>query len=80
MQALSAGGDDGPETANAGGGVTVAGRTPMELVKVIYKDVPENLHEPAARGVVQVLGKLQEEGKVVQTQGQRWLLAGKAAL
>lgn len=52
---------------------SMSARTPMEIVKIIYKDVPENLHEPAAHGVVQILQKLAEEGKVVQCpDGQRW--------
>ncbi|EED17531.1 metallo-beta-lactamase domain protein, putative [Talaromyces stipitatus ATCC 10500] len=38
--------------------------TPMQLVKVIYKDVPESLHLPASHGVIQVLDKLEAEGKV----------------
>ena len=45
--------------------------TPMKLVKVVYKDVPQNLHDPALGGVVQVLQKLETEGKVVQIDG-RW--------
>lgn len=51
------------------------GKTPMELVKEIYKDVPEELHEPAAKGVLQILQKLSREGKVVQRESDgRWLL------
>ncbi|KAL8740379.1 MAG: hypothetical protein Q9184_008499, partial [Pyrenodesmia sp. 2 TL-2023] len=54
-------------------------RTPMEIVKVIYEDVPENLHEPAARGVVQILQKLAIEDKVVRTaDGHRWQIVGRA--
>lgn len=53
--------------------------TPMELVKVIYSDVPENLHEPAARGVTQILHKLQEEGKVSE-EGERWRLSSRSPL
>lgn len=54
-------------------------RTPMEVVKLIYQDVPENLHEPAARGVVQVLQKLAKEDKVVPTaDGHRWQIVGRA--
>ncbi|KAL8973349.1 MAG: hypothetical protein Q9183_000042 [Haloplaca sp. 2 TL-2023] len=51
-------------------------RTPMEAVKVIYKDVPENLHGPAAGGTVQVLKKLAAERKVIQSRdGERWQIA-----
>lgn len=39
--------------------------TPMELVKVIYRDVPVTLHVPASQGVFQILKKLEWEGKVV---------------
>lgn len=53
--------------------------TPRQLVKVIYKDVPESLHGPAERGVLQVLKKLAGEGKVEQS-GEGWFLAEKAAL
>ena len=52
---------------------------PMELVKVVYKDVPEYLHVPAAGGVIQVLQKLERERKVGENGG-RWHIAGKAAL
>lgn len=47
--------------------------TPIELVKVIYWDVPEELHLPASHGVIQVLLKLEEEGKVKHEQESgRW--------
>lgn len=52
----------------------------MELVKVVYKDVPEDLHVPAANGVVQVLRKLEAEGKVGRDQRERWHIADKATL
>lgn len=52
----------------------------MELVKVVYKDVPETLHAPAANGVVQILRKLEGEGKVAQRHHERWQIAGKATL
>lgn len=48
--------------------------TPMELVKVIYHDVPEDLHIPASYGVIQILKKLLAEDKVVLEQGDRWRL------
>ena len=47
--------------------------TPIELVKVIYKDVPESLHLPASRGVLQVLIKLEDEGRTVSGDGEWWL-------
>ncbi|KAI1340673.1 Metallo-hydrolase/oxidoreductase [Xylariaceae sp. FL0016] len=57
-----------------------AGATPMELVKIIYRDVPENLHLPAARGVVQILHKLQDEDKVLLEDGDRWSLRERPSL
>ncbi|KAL4742487.1 beta-lactamase-like protein [Aspergillus similis] len=56
--------------------------TPLEIVKIIYRDVPESLHLPAAYGVVQVLSKLEAEGKVIHnTNSDRWILnTGKSAL
>lgn len=51
----------------------------MELVKVIYHDVPETLHLPAQNGVTQVLQKLEKEGKVSK-EGGRWALSDKSAL
>ncbi|OJD35592.1 metallo-beta-lactamase superfamily protein [Diplodia corticola] len=53
----------------------------MQIVKDIYKDVPETLHEAAQRGVLQVLGKLTTEGRVAHDPSlETWSLAGKSAL
>ncbi|GAB7356121.1 hypothetical protein MBLNU459_g6721t1 [Dothideomycetes sp. NU459] len=53
----------------------------MEIVKVIYKDVPENLHIPAEGGVKHVLKKLEKEGRVEQDAGSgAWILKSQAAL
>ncbi|KAJ5574596.1 hypothetical protein N7450_008495 [Penicillium hetheringtonii] len=38
------------------------GWTPLQLVKVIYKDVPENLHLPASYGITLILQKLEGGG------------------
>ncbi|KAJ9134728.1 Metallo-beta-lactamase superfamily protein [Pleurostoma richardsiae] len=46
---------------------------PIDLVRVIYQDVPENLHLAAQGGLVQILRKLEKEGKVSQDQG-KWRL------
>ena len=54
--------------------------TSMELVKVVYRDVPESLHVPAANGAEQVLQKLEAEGKVTQHQHGRWQIADKETL
>lgn len=47
---------------------TMAGRTSMQIVKVVYKDVPESLHDAAEGGVMQILKKLEAEGKVERIQ------------
>lgn len=55
--------------------------TSMEIVKVIYKDVPEDLHMPANGGVVQVLAKLQEEGRVIEdSKTERWMIKQRSTL
>ncbi|KAH7369948.1 metallo-beta-lactamase domain-containing protein [Rhexocercosporidium sp. MPI-PUGE-AT-0058] len=55
--------------------------TSMEIVKVIYKDVPENLHLPANGGILQILRKLEEEGKVGEdTKSERWSIKNRAVL
>ncbi|KAJ5374616.1 hypothetical protein N7517_006622 [Penicillium concentricum] len=51
--------------------------TPIELVKRIYRDVPESLHLPASRGVLQVLMKLEDEGRTVLDSDGKWSLAGE---
>ncbi|KAL8683975.1 MAG: hypothetical protein Q9186_000005 [Xanthomendoza sp. 1 TL-2023] len=67
-------------TEARGNGSDSGARTPMEIVKIIYKDVPESLHEPAAGGVVQVLRKLAGEEKVVPSaDGHRWQIAGTSS-
>ena len=58
------------------------GRTPMEVVKVVYKDVREDLHQAAAGGVVLVLGKMEGDGRVKKV-GERWVVVdenGKESL
>ncbi|KAI8959513.1 putative metallo-beta-lactamase domain protein [Daldinia sp. FL1419] len=54
--------------------------TPMELVKVIYRDVPEALHLPAANGVVQILRKLRDEDRVILEDGDVWRLQDRSSL
>lgn len=71
------------DRAGAGAGSAAAARewTAMELVKVIYADVPEELHVPACGGVLKILAKLEEEGKVSMTaDGERWACKDQAAL
>ncbi|KAI9852531.1 MAG: hypothetical protein M1838_000399 [Thelocarpon superellum] len=52
---------------------------PRDLVKIIYKDVPQPLHLAAEHGLLQVLRKLQGEEKVTVVDG-RWRIAGKKAV
>ncbi|KAF2758147.1 Metallo-hydrolase/oxidoreductase, partial [Pseudovirgaria hyperparasitica] len=53
----------------------------MEMVKVIYRDYPENLHEPAEKGVVQVLEKLARDGRVARDEASgAWSLLPKSTL
>lgn len=56
--------------------------TPLELVKAIYKDVPESLHLPASHGVLQVLMKLEDEGRTIHdlVSGKWSLVDGRSAL
>lgn len=55
--------------------------TSMEIVKIIYKDVPENLHLPANGGILQILRKLKEEEKVTSDEGaEKWRIRNRAAL
>lgn len=57
------------------------GWTAMDIVKVIYKDYPENLYAPAEQGILQILNKLLKEGKVAYNEGKKtWSLSGKSTL
>ena len=57
------------------------GWTSMDIVRIIYKDYPKNLWEPAEKGVIQILDKLEGEGKVVRdAEKGTWSLSGKASL
>ena len=56
------------------------GRTVAELVRTIYKDVPETLHPAAENGVAQVLLKLEGEGRAFRTGADgkwKWKLTRK---
>lgn len=55
--------------------------TSLEIVKIVYKDVPENLHLPANGGVLQILWKLAQEDKVTESPATgRWRIKDRAAL
>ncbi|KEY64766.1 hypothetical protein S7711_05416 [Stachybotrys chartarum IBT 7711] len=53
--------------------------TVMDLVRVIYRDVPKELHIPASGGVLQILSKLQAEGRVTR-DGDKWTLKDRSTL
>jgi ribonuclease/clavin/mitogillin len=64
-----------------GRGTEGEGLGSMDLVRIIYQDVPENLHFAASRGVVQILEKLVGEGKVhFHEEAGTWSLERKAVL
>jgi len=79
MQVLK-GGSTGSAKAAEDGGRSASAWTPMEMVKIIYTDVPENLHEPAERGLLQVLRKLEGDGKVARISPHKWQIQGRAAI
>ncbi|OAA73757.1 Beta-lactamase-like protein [Cordyceps fumosorosea ARSEF 2679] len=55
--------------------------TGMEVVKIIYREVHEDLHLAACAGVLQILRKLEQEGRAARADdGDSWVLAGQAAL
>jgi ribonuclease/clavin/mitogillin len=56
------------------------GMTSMEMVKVIYRDYPEQYHAPAEGSVVQVLKKMEGDGRVRKDKVEKWSLTEKAAL
>ncbi|OCL10450.1 Metallo-hydrolase/oxidoreductase [Glonium stellatum] len=53
----------------------------MDIVKIIYKDYPENLHAPAEKGVLHILEKLAKEGKAIHNESEdTWSINRKAVL
>ncbi|KAK5734365.1 hypothetical protein LTR17_009029 [Elasticomyces elasticus] len=54
--------------------------TSMAVVKVVYKAYPENLHGPAEGGVVQVLKKLEGEGRAKRVGDSEWQTTQRSAL
>lgn len=74
LQVIETLGSANKVSSASGGGSSTNTWTPMELVKVIYHDVPEELHIPASYGVIQILQKLLSEDKAVLEQEDRWRL------
>lgn len=52
----------------------------MDIVKVVYKDVPEELYPAACGGVVQVLSKLEGDGRILEDASGRWQLKDTSVL
>lgn len=52
----------------------------MDIVKIIYSDVPEELHIPASTGVLQILLKLETEGTVKREGSDLWIYNTTASL
>jgi endoribonuclease LACTB2 len=73
---------DSESEAAEGGLEVVTGKEwgSMEMVKVIYRHYPENLWEPAEKGLLMVLDKLAKEGRVERAEQGGWVLLDKAAL
>ncbi|KAI9773461.1 MAG: hypothetical protein M1840_007677 [Geoglossum simile] len=70
-----------PSTAQADTSGDPEGWSPMEIVKVIYKDVPVELHLPAERGVLQVLQKLQAEDRAFYDDtSSKWRINSRPTL
>lgn len=57
-----------------------SGMESMQLVKIIYHDVPDSLHIPAQGGVLQILSKLKQEGRVVGDDETGWSLHDRSTL
>lgn len=55
------------------------GWTSMDIVKIVYADVRQDLYEAAERGIGLILSKLAAEGRV-RRDGDTWFLIGKSAL
>jgi endoribonuclease LACTB2 len=70
-----------PNTAQADTSSNPEGWSSMEIVKVIYKDVPVELHRSAEHGVLQVLRKLQAENRAFQDgTSNKWRINGRPTL
>lgn len=54
--------------------------TAMAIVKVVYSHVSEDLHAAACGGVLQILRKLQREGRVVRHEKDEWCLKDRPTI
>ncbi|ETN46050.1 uncharacterized protein HMPREF1541_00233 [Cyphellophora europaea CBS 101466] len=74
--------EEGSEAADVGALEVIKGKEwgSMEMVKVIYRHYPENLWEPAEKGLLMVLAKLEAEGRVERGPQGGWIVLEKAAL
>ncbi|KAI7488056.1 hypothetical protein KC357_g2475 [Hortaea werneckii] len=75
LKGLATGGGGRAAGQDEGGSNGQRSSSSMDVVKVVYKDYPENLWVPAEGGVVQVLRKLEGEGRVRLLENGNWKLA-----
>ncbi|KAI7283083.1 Metallo-hydrolase/oxidoreductase [Hortaea werneckii] len=82
LKGLASGGASRAAGQDEGGSNGQSSSSSMDVVKVVYKDYPENLWAPAEGGVVQVLRKLEGEGRVRLLENGNWKPAegGKSSL
>ena len=62
--------------------LTAAGKdglTSMGIVKIVYRDYPEALYEPARQGVLQILKRLVKDGKVTEIRKDVWTAAASSS-
>ncbi|KAG6013233.1 hypothetical protein E4U54_006958 [Claviceps lovelessii] len=52
----------------------------MDVVKIIYHDVPAELHPAAGRGISQILEKLSRDGLAIQIDKDHWRVTKDASL
>lgn len=74
LKSLMSGGDP-----SANGGEPQV-RTALDLVEMIYTETPKELHLAAMRGVVQILQKLEGEGRVQRRGDDSWQLRTRSTL
>lgn len=60
--------------------VAVAPPSALDIVRAVYTDLAEELYPAACRGVLQILQKLEAEGRVVQEGDDGWRLKRPSSL